>query len=460
MKTILLAFAFLLPLAPAASAEDPPAKPVLPDGVAAIVHGERVSMEQFRETLVRRFRATETGQKALDDLVERTLIAVEAEDRDVEVDDDEVEEYLEKVEKDVVRASGGTQTLARLLEEKGVSREEFLRVSREFLLRQKMAAEDLGTDGEVGTAQLGVWITDLKRKRGVKVGTPDLPAGVLARVGDRDVDAAAFGEALLGALTPAELESALWDMAVTIVVRKDLAAAGLRTEAADVDAALADLKEEFQSDPRFKDTAFTFEQYVQGVRRMTVEELRSDPQFLAQVGLGKKIRLALTEEEIAAYFEEHRLRYGEERTFIHLLVKASDRETAFSRGGQSRSYEDAKTMIDALYARYLRGTPFEKLVAEASEDRTNYSRAERTIVVNRETPLPDALRAKVFEAPPGEVVGPVRTPFGWHLVKVVQTRPAREYAEAKPEVVRDLVREKRTRALLELRQDKDILLRY
>ncbi len=115
-------------------------------------------------------------------------------------------------------------------------------------------------------------------------------------------------------------------------------------------------------------------------------------------------------------------------------------------------------MIDALYRSYLKGKPFEKLVEESSEDRSTYLPPDRLITVNRETPMPEPLRDAVFAAPLSEVVGPIRTVYGYHLVKVVDLKPTPTYEEVQPRVVRDLVREKRRNALLRIRQDPSIRL--
>ncbi|MCU0727582.1 MAG: peptidyl-prolyl cis-trans isomerase [Planctomycetes bacterium] len=452
----LLPLLFLLLVSTARAA---PEKPRLPDGVAAIVRGTVITMNEFEAALVRRFAGTDQGKKALDELVEKVLLESEAASRGVAVSDADLEDYERKVAKEVSLRSGGSRTLADLLAEKGITLAEFRKVSRDFLIRQRLAAPDLGVTGEVTTAQISVWLSDLKRRRGVRVGAPDLPPGVLALVGGRAVRESELGEALRSSLETSDLESALWDLAIARAVKQDLEAAKIVVEPADIDTAIAELREDFASDPRFRQTTFTFEQYVEAVRHLTVSELRTDPLFLAQVGLAKRIRQGLTPEQIAEFFTEHRERYGEQRTFIHLVVKADDRAAPFGKSS-TRSYEEAKVIIDALYARYLRGTPFEKLILESSEDRSNYSRPDRLIRVNRETHLPESLRDKVFEAPPGEVVGPVRTPYGYHLLKVTEVTPPKSFEEARPEIVRDLVRDLRTRALLEVRQDPDIVLRY
>ena len=73
--------------------------------------------------------------------------------------------------------------------------------------------------------------------------------------------------------------------------------------------------------------------------------------------------------------------------------------------------------------------------------------------------MPEALKEAVFGTPAGEVVGPVRTSFGYHLVKVLEVIPAASFEEAYPRVLRDLIREERSRAMLRIRQDPDIRLR-
>lgn len=449
----------LLALAAPAAAQEPRKVPDLPADVAAIVHGEVIPMERFRALLVQRFGPAEEGKQALDNLVERILVEEEQRRRGVTVSDEELEAYLATVARQVTRHSAGTQSLEELLEEKGVTREEFEKVSRDFLVRTKLAAAYLGKEPEdVKQYELGVWLEGLKQKRGVVIGSPPLPAGTLAKVGDRTVTVADLGVELLDSLDDSTLEGALWDLVIARAVQQRLDEGGIEVDEADVDRAVMELEEEFRADPRFRQTSFTFEQYVRTVRRLTLDELRADPLFLAQIGLAKQIRNGLSMNDVKAYWEEHRERYGEERTFVHLLVKADDRDSPFGR--RSRTFEEAKEIIDALYVRFLRGTSFEKLVAEASEDRSSTSRPDRRIVINRETPLPDSLKTRIFSSPPGEVVGPVRSPYGYHLLKVVEVKPELPFEGVRERAIRDLVREQRTRELLEVRQDKEILLRY
>ena len=450
---------FVILLAPVgALAEDPPAR-TLPEGVAALVGDEVITMAEFKASLVERFAKTDAGREALEAFVEGEVVRREALRRGVEVSTAEVDAYVAKTERDVIEKSMRTQTLADLLKQEKTTMAEFRKFCRDLLARQKMARQDTGIEGEISQGALGVWLLDLKSRLGVVVGGPSLPAGVHARIGNYLVTDAIFADRLLDALGEDKLESALWDVAISVAVRQRLAADGVKIEPADVEDAIEGLRDEFEEDPRFQQTNLKFEQYVEAVRKLTLDELRRDPLFLAQVGLAKTISRRLTADEIRTYWEENRDRYGEQRTFIHLLIRADDRRSG-PFGGGSRSYAEAKEMIDAVYVRLLRGTPFERLVNEASEDRDKFKRPDRQIPVTKASALPDAWKKAVFDAPVGEVVGPIRSPFGYHLLKVIEVRPDPGFERSRDRIARDLVRERRTSALLEIRQDPGIVIRY
>jgi len=437
-----------------------PRKPIrLPDDVAGIVHGEYIMMAELREVLVGRYARTEEGKKALENLVEDELIRREKEIRRIQVTDAEIQRYVEKTEREVVKVTAGTRTLDDVLKEEGSTRAELIEIARDYLARQRMAAADTGIKGDLGPQAIGIWLEDLKKKRGVVIDGPGVPAGAMARVGDRVITRQDLGIKLLEYLPKSKLESALWDLAISRAVQHQLKEIGIKVLEADIDNSVQDLKEEFKADPRFRGTNFTFVQYVEAARHMTLEELRKDPLFLAQVGLAKTVRAELTGEDIRKRWEENRDLYGQRRIFIHLLIKADDRpSTRF--GGASRSYRKAREIIDLVYARYLRGTPFEKLVNEASEDRDKFKRPDRHIPVTRASNLPAAWRKAVFSAPVGDVIGPIRSPYGYHLVKVLEIDPAPSYEAVKDKILRDLVRNGRTKALLTIRQDPQIILRY
>jgi len=428
----------------------------LPDNAAGMVHGDVITMDEFRAALLRRYSTAQEGQDALGNLVTDILVAAEARKRGISVKDAEIKAYIRKVEEDLKRRSGGKMTLEDLLEERRVSREDFLEISRGFLLRQRMAARDLGVTGEVSRARLGVWIEDLKRKGGIEY--EGLPEGIHARVGGRPVTAKIFGDALVKQLSPDRLETTLWELAIARAIQRKLVEWKIEITEDDLNAAIKDLENEFRADPRFKNMKIDFGQWVETARNITLENLKKDPGFLAQVGLTKKLRMDLSGAEVKEFFDKNSEKYGEKRRFIHLLIKGEDGASPFGR--QSRSLPEAKAIIRKLGERQRSGESFEKLVTKYSEARTALIRPEDPITVTRVSTLPPALRDIVFGATVGDVLGPIRTSYGYHLVKVLEVIRAPGYQKVRDQVEDDLIRTKRRNAVLAIRQDPEIVLRY
>ena len=84
---LLLVILLVLTALPAAAQEapEPPEKRELPDGVAAIIRNEIISMDEFRRFLLARFGKTQEGRQALENMVEEILIDSERIRRGVSV---------------------------------------------------------------------------------------------------------------------------------------------------------------------------------------------------------------------------------------------------------------------------------------------------------------------------------------------------------------------------------------
>ena len=428
----------------------------LPDNAAARVGDEIITMDEFRTALLLRYGTSQEGEQTLGNLVTDILVETEARKRGITVTDAELKTYIRGVEAKLAKYSGGKQTLKDVLEERQVTYQEFLQISRGFLLQQRMAAKDLGVKGEVSAAKLGVWLEDLKRKGSIEY--KDLPEGTYARVGGRPITAQVYGDTLIRQLSPDRLESTLWDLCIARAVKLRMKEWKVEITETDIKEALSDLESEFHADPRFKNLNVDFAQWVKTVRRMTIEELTKDPSFLSQVGLAKKLRMDLTEQEVRAHFDANREKFGEQRSFIHLLVKGEEKATPF--GKSARPLPKAKSIIRRLLDEVRAGASFEGMVKKYSEAKTKTIRSEDPIVVTRSSTLPPALRDVVFGATVGDVLGPILTSYGYHLVKVVKVVPAPGYEKARDVVEKDLLRAKRRTALLEIRQDPRIVRRY
>ena len=72
----------------------------------------------------------------------------------------------------------------------------------------------------------------------------------------------------------------------------------------------------------------------------------------------------------------------------------------------------------ALLSRMRQGEAWDELAAAYSQDTSNKDRGGDLGWFSRGA-MVDAFEQAAFEAPIGEVIGPVQTAFGWHLILVV-----------------------------------------
>lgn len=136
----------------------------------------------------------------------------------------------------------------------------------------------------------------------------------------------------------------------------------------------------------------------------------------AQVLIGEFLRLSVAEKakigesEVKAYWESH----PEEFTTPpqvrarHILIGVS---------GSGSEEGEALKKAEAILARIRAGEDFGKLASELSEDPGTKARGGDLGVLGPGKTVP-AFEKAAFALKPGEVSGPVKTPFGYHIIKV------------------------------------------
>lgn len=130
-------------------------------------------------------------------------------------------------------------------------------------------------------------------------------------------------------------------------------------------------------------------------------------------------RQTISEEEIRRVYEQEAERYGtpEQRRVAHILV-------ALSASAPAPEAEQARARIEALARRARAGEDFGALARQHSDDADTAGRGGDLGVIRRGI-LPPELEAAVYALKPGEVGGPVRTAYGYHLVKLTAYTPQR-----------------------------------
>ena len=141
--------------------------------------------------------------------------------------------------------------------------------------------------------------------------------------------------------------------------------------------------------------------------------------------------VAPSEEELRAYYQQNQDEFVTEEQVQarHILL----------RTGGERSDEEARGLLEAAKRRIEGGEDFVALVRELSEEPGAAERGGDLGFFGRGAMVPEFEQA-AFSAEVGEIVGPIETPFGLHLLQVTAQRPggARPFAEVRPEIVQRL----------------------
>jgi peptidyl-prolyl cis-trans isomerase D len=154
---------------------------------------------------------------------------------------------------------------------------------------------------------------------------------------------------------------------------------------------------------------------------------------IATIGPESVAGVVPSDAEIAAYYKANSATYGGRETRV-----------------LSQAVVPAKAAADAIAARARGGASFVAAMAPAGLSAEDVSvgpqtRAEFTALAG--APVANA----VFAAGSGAIVGPIKSDFGWHVVRIdaVRGEAGKTLAQARPEIVTKLSVEKRKEALLD-----------
>lgn len=457
----------------------------LPPGVVARVYGNDITETQVHARLARRFEGTERGADALEQMIEDACVAREAAAREVSVSEKEAREYLQKVDEKVRFDSGGVKSLLDVYREQNTTEAEFLRVVRDFLLRQKMAKADMGSSAGLGESQFGIpgdlpmhrmklWLKSLRARHDVK--TKELPEGVLAVVDGEQITRESFAASIATRLPQEIVAGFRDDLVFEAAVQKHLADAGVELTDADVGAEIARLRARFAEDPRVVGSGVTFDQFLRQSTGAGESELARDPSFRARLGLRLLMLDKVTPERIKEHWELNREAYGEQVLLRSVFMPA---QSGTPQIGQDKlkPFDDVRdlmlqTKVAVLKAAGMAGAlpdgttpmPLSEAVTAVAKtlvrDPEKKQRAgEPEVWTKAGVANEGELAERVFEGPLGVLQGPLRTSVGYYLILVEERRPAPKFEEIQEKLTEDLLRLDLMRWRRNLQIDPDVITR-
>jgi len=132
-----------------------------------------------------------------------------------------------------------------------------------------------------------------------------------------------------------------------------------------------------------------------------------------------RAKIKMPETELKAEYDRRRASFQvpEQVTASHILIKADP-----DKGSAAEA--EARQKAEALFARLKKGEDFAKLANENTEDPSGKGSGGQLPPFGRGQMVPEFEQA-VFDMKPGEIRGPIKTQFGYHIVKLVAKTPPR-----------------------------------
>jgi peptidyl-prolyl cis-trans isomerase C len=157
------------------------------------------------------------------------------------------------------------------------------------------------------------------------------------------------------------------------------------------------------------------------------DNLQNDPEVIQQLNLMRENLVAnaelqkmekavqLSDDDLKKVYDANKKDYEQVKA-RHILI-AFKGSPAAQAGKKELTEDEAKAKAEELKKKIQSGASFEELAKTESDDKGSGARGGDLGPFGRGQMVEEFEKA-AFEAKPGEIIGPVRTQFGYHLIKV------------------------------------------
>ncbi|MCS0497388.1 peptidylprolyl isomerase [Ancylobacter mangrovi] len=174
--------------------------------------------------------------------------------------------------------------------------------------------------------------------------------------------------------------------------------------------------------------------------------------LLMQAALDKAVKDAMTDEAMQKTYQDAvaNQKPEEEVHARHILFRVD--------ANDPKSSEAAKKKADAVEARLKKGEDFATVAKELTEDPSGKEDGGDLGFFTKEQMVP-AFADAAFKLKPGQISEPVKSPFGWHIIKVEETRekPVPTFEEVKPQIQQFLAQKAQAEAVQKLREQAKVV---
>lgn len=222
------------------------------------------------------------------------------------------------------------------------------------------------------------------------------------------------------------------------LLNAELASRKIDVGAAELDAAMADLRQRFPNEAAYRRALAEQKLTAEQLRARTKQTLLMNRLLEQEVGDNTQV----SPSEVAKFYEENpdRFQQPEAVRLSHILIGVpQDAGEAQRKAARGRAAD--------LAARARKGANFASLAKQHSQDASRDRGGDLGFVVRGQAqkPFEDA----AFALQPGEVSDPVETVYGFHVIKAGEKRPAQKvpFGQAAAQVEEYLREERRQDAV-------------
>jgi peptidyl-prolyl cis-trans isomerase C len=142
-----------------------------------------------------------------------------------------------------------------------------------------------------------------------------------------------------------------------------------------------------------------------------------------------------TELDLRAYYDANKGEF-EEAKGSHILIRFKGSSVPLKTGEKDLSPEEALAKAEDIRKKILAGADFATL-AKAESDDTGSAAKGGELGSFKHGQMVGPFDQAAFSLPVGEVSEPVKTPFGYHIIKIA-SRTSKTFDEAKPQIEKEL----------------------
>jgi peptidyl-prolyl cis-trans isomerase D len=170
---------------------------------------------------------------------------------------------------------------------------------------------------------------------------------------------------------------------------------------------------------------------------VTPEQVRFEYAILSPDALARNV--AVDAAEVRKHYDDHLATYTtpEERSAAHILIAVAKDAKDDAKAAARRKADEIAAQVRAQPARFAEIAKAQSQDPGSAPQGGDLGGFGRGSMVK---PFEDA----VFSARPGEIVGPIETDFGWHVIRVngVRASTQRTFDQVKSEIETDLKRQR------------------